>query len=155
MSIDLGHIAGAIPEIFILLMITTAILAELFFAKCLKHITYAVVQLALVGAFILTIFQLGQDRSFAFTGLFVADDLAVLLKLFIMLAAFFGFFYSKQYVEDKKMASGEFYILGLFSVLGMMVLTSAHSLLTVYLGLELMSLPLYALIALSFDPLIH
>ncbi len=151
MSINLGYIAGAIPEMFVLSMITLAILAELFLAKRCRHITYAVVQFALVGAFILTCFQLGQARNFAFTGLFVADDIATLLNLFIMLSAFFGFFYSKQYVEDKNIASGEFYILGLFSVLGMMVLTSAHSLLTVYLGLELMSLPLYALIALKRD----
>lgn len=148
MSIDLAQMTNAIPEIFVLLLATVAILAELFVANRCKCITYALVQLALFGALLLAACQIGHYRSLAFGGLFVADDVAAILKVFICLSALFAFAYSRQYVEDKKIPSGEFYILGLFSVLGMMVLTSAHSLLTIYLGLELMSLPLYALIAL-------
>ena len=149
MSFELGQIINAIPEMFVLLIATVAILAELFLSKQCRHITYVTVQAALLGAIFLLCFQLGQPRSFAFSGLFVSDDIACLLKIFTCITAFFGFFYSRQYLEDKKIPSGEFYILGLLSVLGMMVLVSASSLLTIYLGLELMSLPLYALIALK------
>lgn len=151
MSSELGYIAGAIPEMFLLFVIAVAILAELFATKCCKNVTYTVVQFGLLSAILLNALQLGQVRSLAFSGLFIADDVGTLLKLFIEGSTFFAFFYSRQYVEDKNIPNGEFYILGAFSVLGMMVLSSAHSLLTVYLGLELMSLPLYALIALKRD----
>jgi NADH-quinone oxidoreductase subunit N len=151
MSIELGHIAGAIPEMFVLFMATVAILAELFLKKRCANITYVLIQSTLIGVFFLIGLQLGDDRSLAFNGLFVADDIGNILKLFIVLSTFFAFYYSRQYVEDKNIPNGEFYILGLFCVLGMMILSSAHSLLTIYLGLELMSLPLYALIALRRD----
>lgn len=151
MSIELGYIAGALPEMFVLLVAVIAILVELFFSKCCKESAYTVVQVGLLAVAAFTALQLGHVRSLAFSGLFISDDVSSLLKLFIELSTFFAFYYSRQYVEDKQIPSGEFYILGLFSVLGMMVLVSAHSLLSIYLGLELMSLPLYALIALKRD----
>ena len=149
MSIELAQIANAIPEIFILILATSAILAELFVGPRCRNISYFVVQGAIIGAFILTAFQVGVSSNVIFSGLFISDDIAAVLKLFVLLSSFFAFNYSRQYIEDRNIPTGEFYILGLFSVLGMMVLISAHSLLTIYLGLELMSLPLYALIALK------
>lgn len=149
MTLQLIDILPALPEVLVLTMLCVAIVLELFFTKYYRHVTYLAVQVTLIAAFALTYFQCGDIKQLLFSGLFVADDLAVMLKLFIYLSAFLCFFYSRQYVEDHEMPSGDFYILGLFSVLGMMVLVSAESLLTVYLGLELMSLPLYALIALK------
>lgn len=148
MLIQLTNACIALPEMVVLAMASVAILAELFFSKCCQDITYRVVQFTLIVAFALTFMLLGEPRTTAFNGLFVSDDVAVLLKLFIYLSSFFAYYYAKQYLQDKRIASGEFYILGLFSVLGMMVLTSAQSMLSIYLGLELMSLPIYAMIAL-------
>lgn len=148
MSIQLAQMANAIPEIFLLVVATLAILVELFLANKCKHVTYVVAQAGIIGALILVLFQIGNYASLAFNGLFISDDVSALLKCFLLIATFFSFYYSRQYITDKQIPSGEFYILGLFSVLGMMVLCSAHSLLSIYLGLELMSLPLYAMIAL-------
>jgi NADH-quinone oxidoreductase subunit N len=73
------------------------------------------------------------------------------LKAFILLTTYFVFFYSKIYLRARNLFKGEYFVLGLFAVLGMMVLVSAHSLLTVYLGLELLSLSLYAMVAMNRD----
>ena len=148
MTIDLALMSNALPEMFVLTVAAVSILFELFVSPRCKNVTYLTVQFGVIGAAIMLVFQLGVYRSVSFGGLFVADDVAVLLKLFILACVYFSFCYSRQYVQDKNMPTGEYYILGLFSTLGMMILVSAHSLLTIYLGLELMSLPLYALIAL-------
>jgi NADH-quinone oxidoreductase subunit N len=144
----------AMAEIAVLVMICVALLGELFLGRCVKNIAYIIVQLTLVFAFVLSSFQLGLFRVTTFNGLFVSDDISTLLKSVIYLTAFLSFFYGRHYIDDRKMPRGEFYLLGLISVLGMMVLVSAHSLLTLYLGLELMSLPLYAMIALRRDSMV-
>ena len=71
-----------------------------------------------------------------------------MLKLFIYLTVFLSFFYSKNYLDERILPGGDFYVLGLFSTLGMMILVSCYSFLTVYLGVELLSLPLYAMTAI-------
>ncbi len=64
---------------------------------------------------------------------------------------FGAFLYARDYLQDRKLFKGEYYVLGLFAMFGMMVMVSAHSLLTIYLGLELLSLALYALVAFDRD----
>ena len=80
--------------------------------------------------------------------LFISDDVAHLLKIFIYLTVLLSFVYSRNYIDERQMPSGDYYVLGLFSTLGMMVLVSAHNLLTIFLGMELMSLPVYAMTAI-------
>ncbi|MFN2310169.1 MAG: NADH-quinone oxidoreductase subunit NuoN, partial [Gammaproteobacteria bacterium] len=84
-------------------------------------------------------------------GTFVADPMATLLKSFIYVVTFGAFVYARDYLRVRDLFKGEYYVLGLFGMLGMMVMVSAHSLLTIYLGLELLSLSLYALVAFSRD----
>jgi NADH-quinone oxidoreductase subunit N len=84
-----------------------------------------------------------------FGGSFVLDQLAVTLKVAICLISALVFIYSRDYLADHDIYKGEYYVLGLFAVLGMMIMTSAHSFLLVYLGLELLSLSLYAMIAFN------
>jgi NADH-quinone oxidoreductase subunit N len=81
--------------------------------------------------------------------MYVADQIASLLKIFIYLTSFFAFLYAKQYIKERNINSGEYYVLGLFCVLGMSVLVSANSLLVIFLGVEILSLPLYAMVALE------
>jgi NADH-quinone oxidoreductase subunit N len=80
--------------------------------------------------------------------MFVSDPMGAVLKLFILLMVFFSFIYSRAYLRDRNILKGEYFVLGLFAALGMMIMVSAHSLLTVYLGLELLSLSLYTMIAM-------
>ena len=73
------------------------------------------------------------------------------LKVAILLMMSACFLYARDYLKTRSLYKGEFYVLGLFATLGMLVMVSAGSLLTVYLGLELLSLCLYALVAYDRD----
>jgi NADH-quinone oxidoreductase subunit N len=84
-----------------------------------------------------------------FGGSFILDQLAVVLKIAVCAITILVFVYSRDYLSDHEMYKGEYYVLGLFAVLGMMIMISAHSFLLIYLGLELLSLSLYAMIAFN------
>src|SRR5262249_32459133 len=86
-----------------------------------------------------------------FSEMFVADLMASALKLGIYIAVGVVVIYSQAYIRAREMFRGEFFVLSLFAMLGMMVMVSANHLLTLYLGLELLSLSLYALIAMQRD----
>ncbi len=71
------------------------------------------------------------------------------LKCFICAITIIVFLYSYEYLKENKLMKGEYFVLGLFAVLGMMIMSSAYSLLSIYLGLELMSLSMYAMVAMN------
>jgi NADH-quinone oxidoreductase subunit N len=89
--------------------------------------------------------------STAFSGAFIDDAMSDVLKLLMFLGTSFIFVYSRQYLQQRGMYRGEFYALVLFALLGMMVMVSGQSMLTLYVGLELLSLSLYALVAMDRD----
>src|SRR6185369_7181544 len=93
----------------------------------------------------------GPTKLYLFYGLFVSDAFSNLLKLVCYASVWAALVYSRQYLLDRGLLRGEFVTLLLFSLLGMMIMISASSFLSVYLGLELMSLCLYALVALNRD----
>lgn len=141
---------AAIPEIFILCMACITLLADAFIPKRFRISTYYLVQFTLLAAFLIAIPQFGDYASLiTFSGNYILDDLAITSKLFIYLFSFFAFIYTRDYIESRKMASSEYYLLGLFAVLGMSIMASAYTFLTIYLGLELLSLVLYALVAMN------
>jgi len=139
----------AFPEIFVASMACLTLLVHLFIPMRARIVTYILVQLTLIGAAILSFYQFNHPSVITFNGAFVLDDLAVVLKLFIYGSAFMAFIYARAYLPKTTIPFGEYYILGLFSILGMMVIVSAHSFITLFLGLELFSLPIYAMIALQ------
>lgn len=138
-----------IPELIILGMACVILLVDVFLPKQLKDVTYGLSQLTLLAAATVSMLQLKWPTLISFSDAFILDRMAVILKLFIYLVTFFAFIYARVYNKAHKMESGEYYVLGLFSVLGMMILISAHNLITVYLGTELLALPLYAMAALK------
>ena len=87
----------------------------------------------------------------AFSGMFVLDRVSEILKVFALVATILVFIYGRPYLVDRKLFVGEFYTLMIFAVIGIMLLVSAGSLVTVYLGLELLTLSSYALVALNRD----
>ena len=87
--------------------------------------------------------------SIAFFGTTKIDPMGAVLKAFAVVLVLVSFFYARDYFEKKQQQASEYYILALFATIGMMVLISANSLLTVYLGLELLSLSLYSLVAMN------
>lgn len=141
----------AIPEIFILCMASIILVVDLFLTDKNRHITYLLSQLTLVVAFFLTLNLFSADTFYIFSQMFIADPMSSVLKLGVYIATFVTFLYSKDYLKERDIFSGEYFVLGLFAVLGMMVMISANSFLTLYLGLELLSLCLYAMVALQRD----
>ncbi len=144
----LANIHLALPEIVVLLTAVTALVGDLFLKQTVKSFTLytAVIGLGISGC--LSFIFLNQYSTLLFHGLYISDDTANLLKCFISISVILCFVYAKDYVSERSMPVGGYYVLGLFSTLGMMVLVSAHSLLSIYLGLELLSLPLYAMTAI-------
>ena len=141
----------ALPEVTMLCMAMLILMADLFVDKKDRIIVYVLAQATLLVAayFVLA----GQTNSvgYAFSGLFVDDPLSHVLKLMTLLGAAIMLVYTRHYMQLRKLFCGEYYALLLFATLGMMVMISGQSMLTIYIGLELLSLCLYALVALDRD----
>ena len=144
----------ALPEALVLLGASVLMIFDLYVKAANRAATLWFAQIVLALAAAATLFVVwgsGGARLFIFSGLFVADVMGHLLKLVSYLAVSAALVYSRQYLVDRGLLRGEFVTLLLFSLLGMMVMISANSFLSVYLGLELMSLCLYAMVALDRD----
>ena len=149
MALPTPDFLPAAPEIFLAGMTCLVLVVDLYVERRHRFVVYQLAQAALVASAVLCI-ALYPDRSVTtFNGAFKSDGMSAVLKVFIILVAYFVFFYSKVYLQARDLFQGEYFVLSLFAVLGMMVMVSAGSLLTLYLGLELMSLCLYALVAMN------
>lgn len=140
-----------VPEIFLLGMICAVLVIDVFLRDNQRDVTYWLSQFTLAATAGLVLIFAPSVRIVAFAGTYVSDPLSVMLKLFVLGVTIVVFVYSRPYMRERNLFRGEYFVLGLTGVLGMMVLISAHSLLTIYLGLELMSLALYAMVALQRD----
>lgn len=141
----------ALPEIALLSMAMLVLLADLFLKQSNRIAIYLLAQLSLFVAAYITYTTHSSGVGYAFTGAFVDDTMSDVLKLMIYLGTSLIFVYTRQYIQLRNMFRGEFYALVLFSVVGMMIMVSGQNMLTLYIGLELLSLSLYALVALDRD----
>ncbi|MGD2055026.1 MAG: NADH-quinone oxidoreductase subunit NuoN, partial [Gammaproteobacteria bacterium] len=151
MTLDALNIAITWPEIFLLVMACVVLVVDVFIEDNRRNLTYLISQLTLLVTASLVSLGEADQRVMAFNDMFVQDQLADTLKLFILAITFVIFVYSRDYLRDRNIFKGEFYVLGLFGVLGMMIMVSASNMLLLYLGLELMSLCLYAMVAFDRD----
>jgi NADH-quinone oxidoreductase subunit N len=143
-----------LPEMLLLVGTCAVMIADLYVNDEGRRVTAGLAQVVLALCAAATLFVIwgsGGATYYLFNGLFVADSLSHLLKLVCYLAVSVALVYSRSYLAERGMLRGEFISLLLFALLGMMVLISANSFLTLFLGLELMSLCLYALVALNRD----
>jgi NADH-quinone oxidoreductase subunit N len=141
----------AAPEIFLLSMVCFILIVDLFLSQRRRGWTHALTLFALIGS-AAAVFSLGNDEVvYTFNGMFVADPMATVLKIAVCLAVAAMLAYSRAYVALRGMYHGEFHVLSLFATLGMLVMISANHFLVLYLGLELLSLSLYAMVALARD----
>ena len=143
----------ALPEIFVLTAACVILLADLFISDERRGLTHMLALIALVFAMILTLRGMMPpgEMAFAFSDSFVRDRFGDILKVFSYLILAGVFVYSKHYLRAFGLFKGEFYTLSLFALLGVMVLISASNMITLYLGLELLALSTYALVALDRD----
>ena len=139
----------AAAEIFLLGMACIVLVVDVYLPERFRRFTYQLSQASLAGTALLVLATFPETRATTFEGAFVADPMAAVLKVFILVVSGFGLFYSRVHLEARRLMRGEYFVLGLFAVLGMLVLVSAGSFLTLYLGLELLSLSLYAMVALD------
>ena len=141
----------AVPEIFLSGMACLLLLLDLFVPGDGKRWTGVLAILSLLATGLLVVLQPVSGRVVALGGLFEIDRMAQTLKVVTLLAVAVVFVYSSDYLERRAILKGEYYVLGLFATVGAMVLISAGNLITLYLGLELMSLCLYAMVAFDRD----
>ncbi len=142
------RLAGA--EIFVLTMACLILLVDVFVKDPKRTATYVLTQLTLVGAAVLTSVSGDGQVTYTFSNMFVSDMMGDLLKYTVYVSVILTLSYSRAYVlERPDLARGEFYVLSLFATLGMMVMISASHFLSVYIGIEMLTLSLYAMIALD------
>ncbi len=151
MQFDMSELVTVTPELFLLSAACVILVVDLFLEDSQRIVSYALTQLSLLVTLLLTLMVAGPATEVVFSGTFVRDPLADALKVAIYIVAGIAFLYAKDYLRERGLFKGEYYVLGLFAVLGMMVMVSANGFLTVYLGLELLSLSLYAMVALDRD----
>jgi NADH-quinone oxidoreductase subunit N len=149
--ISSAEYAAASAEIFLLGAICVILLVDVFLSDRNRWVTYALTLLSLVGAALVTLNYAVDARVIAFSGTFVADPMGDVLKLFSYGTIAVGLLYSREYLQRRGLFKGEYFILALVALLGIMVMVSAGSLVTVYLGIELLSLALYAMVAIDRD----
>ncbi len=139
------------PEIFILTMACLILVVEAFVGDRYRQASYVLAQLTLLAAAFISGSLIDNEALVMLGGMYVHDPMAALLKTSVFLVTIGAFAYARSYMTAQGGLRGEYYVLGLFAVLGMQVMISSHSLLTVYLGLELLSLSLYAMVAFDRD----
>lgn len=145
--------ALAAPEIFLTVMGMLILVLDAFSQAPRRALAYGLSLATLAILFVLSAWQwrIGLVGE-SFFGLYVADPLAHLLKMASYIAVALTLIYGREYIQTRDMLrGGELYVLVLFALLGQMVMISAGNFLTIYLGLELMSLALYALVAIRRD----
>ncbi|MCP5144297.1 MAG: NADH-quinone oxidoreductase subunit NuoN [Gammaproteobacteria bacterium] len=142
-----------LPELSLLALLCCVLLIDVFKRGRSNDwtSTFGLSVASLLIVLVITATGWQAERIAVFGGMYIADPLATSLKVFILSAGVFALFYSRDYLARRGIVVGEYYVLALSSVLGMMILVSAGNLLTVYLGLELMSLSLYAMVAMQRD----
>ncbi|MGR8947467.1 MAG: NADH-quinone oxidoreductase subunit NuoN [Gammaproteobacteria bacterium] len=146
--VDIGLI---IPETTLLVLACGVLLVDVFRSPNAPGVTFwaAIISSLIVLAQLAYYFP---DGSYiAFSGQVKVDAMGAVLKSFVMVLSLLSMFYARDYFDKRGERASEFYLLALFATLGMVVLISAASLLTVYLGLELLSLSLYSLVAMRRD----
>ncbi len=149
MTFESLQIQAALPEILLFGLLAVVLLVDLFSRREGGGLVHGI---SLVGLVLIGVWQLmlASDTStvYAMNGLVVADSMSAFLKGAAALAVAMTIAYGRHYIRDRDIPNGEFHLLALFALLGQFVMISANNFLTIYLGIELLSLALYALVAL-------
>ncbi|MCL1824843.1 MAG: NADH-quinone oxidoreductase subunit NuoN [Betaproteobacteria bacterium] len=153
MNFDVSNLYAATAEIFVAIMILMVMLVTAFARDIARGLAYSLAQLTLIIAAFITFFTLDAEAKseFAFNNMFVHDLAGSILKLMVYLSMMVALIYGRGYLADRKIERPEYYLLALLTTLGMMVMITANHLLVLYVGLEMMSLSLYALVAFDRD----
>ena len=141
-----------LPDALVMAAIVVAWLNDTFTGASGRRLTYliAVVSSVVAGVWF-SVQALDPHQYYFFSKMIVVDSFASMMKAVVSFGFAVSLVYSRKYLEDRGMFRGDVFLLGMFSLLGQLVMVSGNNFLTLYLGLELMSLSLYAVIALRQD----
>ncbi|GAB2492766.1 NADH-quinone oxidoreductase subunit NuoN [Arenimonas alkanexedens] len=139
------------PEIFVCGAAFALLMVDLFLSDQRRGLTHFLALFILAAAAVLTARDMAMVPVYGFADLFVRDTASDVLKMAVYVVAGASFVYAKPYLQDRGLFKGEFYALGLFAVLGMMLMISSNSMLVLYLGLELLALSSYGLVGMDRD----
>ncbi|MDH5357629.1 MAG: NADH-quinone oxidoreductase subunit NuoN [Gammaproteobacteria bacterium] len=151
MMFEVSNMSFALPEMFMLAMACVILLVTAFLGKKASSYAYGLSQLTMIVTAILIYQSVGENGGLTFDGTYIKDAFSDVLKLSICLMNIAVLLYSTHYLKTRNLYKGEYYVLAVFATLGMMIMVSAYHFLTLYLGLELMSLCLYSMVAMQRD----
>jgi NADH-quinone oxidoreductase subunit N len=141
-----------LPDGLLMLAVVLAWLNDTFFGQAARRTTYFIALFSTLIAGIWFGVNAFDPHVYYFFGhMYVVDAFGSVMKAVVSLGYTVSIIYSRRYLEDRELYRGDFFLLGMFSLLGQLVMISGNNFLTLYLGLELMSLSLYAVIALRRD----
>ncbi len=151
-AFDMASLIRALPEMYLAGAICLVLMVDVFFTTARRTITPTLTLFVIaVGAALTLRYANEPGREVLFHGMYVSDSLATMLKLFAFTVTAVALLYSREYLTRRGMLRGEYYVLALTALLGICVMISANNLLTVYIGVELLSLSLYAMVAFDRD----
>jgi len=151
MEFSITDLMPAAADIFLLCAVSVILIIDLFVPDQRRIITYGLTQMALLVTALIAARSIGSAPVYAFSDMFVGDSLSYVLKTGVCLTVVVGLAYSRAYLAPRGMYRGEYFVLAMLAVLGMMAMISANHFLVLYLGLELLSLSLYSMVALARD----
>ena len=151
--IDKLSLTAVFPEIFLLVMACAIALIDVGVKSFQRTLTYALTLFTLVSVALLeALYAVGGQTFYGFGNMIVSDPMGGWLKCFSCVAVMMTLVYGRPYAADRQMLrGGEFFTLSLFALVGMFVMISGHNFLVIYMGLELLTLSSYALVALRRD----
>lgn len=141
----------AAAEIFVAVMALVTMLTTTFARRIARGLGYYLTQFTLIAAAFITIATMDGQVSYTFSNMFISDLMGDFLKLLIYFSMAIALLYGRSYLADRNLDKPEYYLLAMLMTLGMMVMITSNHMLTLYIGLEMMSLALYALVAFDRD----
>jgi len=151
MMFEIANMSFALPEMFLLAMSGVILMAVAFMGRNGASAAYYLSQITMIGTAVLIYQAIDGSGGHSFSNTYVKDALSDVLKFAICIINIAVLLYSTSYLKARDLFKGEYYVLAVFATLGMMIMVSASHFLTIYLGLELMSLCLYAMVAMHRD----
>ena len=147
MSFDYNSLIPVMPEIVLLCAASIVLVLDLFLKDHQRILSYSFAQLGLLATLLAVGLTGNSDTQIVFDGSYIRDPMSDLLKVSLLIISIGMFVYAKEFLKRRDLFKGEFLTLGMFAILGMMIMVSSASFLTLYLGLELLALCMYALVA--------
>ncbi|MDY0049196.1 MAG: NADH-quinone oxidoreductase subunit NuoN [Halothiobacillaceae bacterium] len=151
MTLDSLNLLPILPEIVLAAMACFILVLDPFLPDSRRDISYGLAQASLLLALFFSLMGADDVVRLSFNGMVVNDAMGDVMKAFVLIVSLAVFLLARGYLKARGLYKGEFFMLGLFGVLGMLIMISSNHLLLIFLGLELMSLSMYAMVALDRD----